>query len=323
MSLHVVVINFRTPKYTIDCLASLEPEVRSLPGTVVHLVDNASGDDSLPRIREAISARGWSGWVHLMAEEKNLGFAGGNNVALRRILAMENPPRYVLLLNSDTVVHPGCLAACLAAMEADPGVGMLGCLLLNADGTMQNAARKFPTPLRETVRALGLPWIAPKAFGWADIDDPAWDRTATTRDVEWICGAFMFLRTDALRQAGMLSEEFFFYGEDLEFCHRFHRTGWRIRHDPRGVVTHFGGVSSDDARLAATLRNSLTWSAWFKVQRLCYGRLAAAWLRAVYVLAFGARSLRLKWTGQADSEKYRRYREQFDMLRGSLDGSGK
>lgn len=291
MNLAVIIINFRTPDYTIDCIKSLAPERDEIPGLHVLLIENASGDDSLPRLRDAIERNTWSSWVTLLAQDKNLGFAGGNNAGFDYVLAQPTPPDFVLLLNSDTLVHPGCLQRSLARMEADPDIGILSCMLRNRDGSVQNVCRRFPSPLRETVRAIGLPYIFRGAFEWAELEDAHWDRETTTRPVEWVGGAFMLLRTATVRRLGGMDESFFFYGEDIEFCHRMHRNGLKVFFDPAGSITHFGGGSSDSTRLANRRKEVLIWKARFHVQRQCYGWLAMAWIRLLYILVFTTKVL--------------------------------
>lgn len=319
MNLAIVVINYRTPDYTVDCLKSLEPEVAAWPSARVLLIDNASGDDSLPRIRAAIESQGWGGWVEVVASDRNLGFAGGNNACIRRAWADASPPEWVLLLNSDTLVHPGCLAACRTFMEAHPQVGLLSCMLRNRDGSVQNVCRKFPSPHRETVRALGLPYVLPRAFGWAELEDLGWNREKQSRAVEWVGGAFMFLRGEALRAVGLMDESFFFYGEDIEFCHRFWNRGWQVWFDPAGSITHFGGGSSDPTRLLDRRKDVLIWYARFHVQRQCYGRLAAMWLRFIYTAAFAARVGWLALCGKRGTPIDRSIRSGLRTLTGPLD----
>lgn len=305
MNLAVIVINFRTPDYTIDCLASLVPERDTVPGLHVFLVENASGDDSLPRLAEAVAQRGWGDWVTLLPQSRNLGFAGGNNAAIAQVLALPDPPEFLLLLNSDTLVHPGCLNASLARMAKDPDIGILSCMLRNRDGSVQNVCRRFPTPLRETVRAIGLPYVFRGAFEWAELEDSGWDRETTARDVEWVGGAFMLLRTETVRRLGAMDDSFFFYGEDMEFCHRMRTHGLRVFFDPAGSITHFGGGSSDSKRLPDRRKEILVWKARFHVQRVCYGRLAAAWLRLLYVVVFGAKVAWLAATGRKGTDRFR------------------
>lgn len=305
MKLAILILNFRTPQLTVDCLASLEPEIiADREGAIrVLLLDNASGDGSVGILRAAIEERGWGDWVELIAGEANLGFAGGNEFLMDRILALPDPPPFVLLLNSDTIVHRGCLSCSLRAVEADPRIGAYSCMLRNADGSVQNVARKLPTPLRATVHALGLPWTVPKLFGWADLDDPNWDREAGARDVEWIGGAFLLMRTDLVRRIGGLDTDFFFYGEDMEFCHRVRKSGHRVLFDPGGSITHFGGASSDPARLLDERKARYGWQARLMVQRKCYGRLAEQW--SIWVHRGILRWRRWKQRKAPESDAYR------------------
>lgn len=320
--LTVIVLNFRTPDLTIDCLGTLAAEFDQWDGFRVVLIDNASGDDSVGKIRSAITANpGWNRWLEFRELEKNLGFAGGNNVVMRECIGASPGPKYVLLLNSDTLVRPGCLKYCVDAMEADPGVGALSCMLLNRDGSVQNVCRKFPRPDREAVRALGLPWIVPSVFGWADLEDPAWDRRSGARDVEWIGGAFLMARADALAEAGVFDEDFFFYGEDCELCFRIWKAGWRVRFDPGAETVHLGGASSDTKKMRNRTKEILTWRARFLVQEKCYGKWARVLSRSVYAAKFALRYgvLLLRGGSRKFPEKAEHLRDGFAQVTGPLE----
>jgi GT2 family glycosyltransferase len=318
-TLTVIILNFRTPDITIDCLRTLAPEAAQNPLMKVVLIDNNSGDDSVPKIRAAIEENGWSsGWLEFRPLEKNLGFAGGNNLILREQMALPQPPKYQLLLNSDTLVRPGCIATCIAIMEADPKVGAMSCMLRNRDGSVQNACRKFPTPLLASLGALGLPWLFPRLFSWSDMDDESWDRTANARDVEWIGGAYFLARTAALAQAGVMDEEFFFLGEDCEWCHRIWKNGWRIRFDPSAEIVHLGGASSDETRVRNFAKNVHTWKARFLVQRKCYGTVAETTVRSLYLASFALRIAFLWITLRGRSPKADFLRGEVEEIRASM-----
>ena len=173
--LTIIVINFRSPQLTIDCLGSLAPELAAFPGVHVFVVENGSGDDSARRIGEYVESAGWRPWCSLQVSDTNRGFAGGNNHGIAAAMRAGGA-KYFLLLNSDTIVQPDCLARCIGIMDSDPGVGALSCRLLNADGSPQNVCRKFPTPLRCLLAAFSLPWRFPAWFSWADCEDLGWDR---------------------------------------------------------------------------------------------------------------------------------------------------
>jgi N-acetylglucosaminyl-diphospho-decaprenol L-rhamnosyltransferase len=306
-SIGIVIVNYRTPELVIACLGTLAGEVESMPGTRVIITDNASGDDSIARIESAIAQHGWSDWARMMPLPHNGGFSYGNNRGIERLPDC----RYILLLNSDTTVNPGVLRHCHDVMEAHPHAGAMSCLLLNPDGSVQNAARKFPTPIRMAACSVGLPWLMPRLFSWADLEDATWDRRTASRDVDWLGGAFLFIRREAIDQVGLLDEDFFFYGEDIEFCHRLARAGWKRRYDPGSSIVHIGGSSSDPTRLAARRRSVFLWQARYLLQRKCYGELAGVALRFVDIAAHLLRYLKLRLCGP-------RRREERDALRAVL-----
>jgi N-acetylglucosaminyl-diphospho-decaprenol L-rhamnosyltransferase len=316
--MHIVVVNYRTPELTIDCLHSLAGDAAEMPELKVVITDNASGDDSVPRIEDAIRRNGWEDWARVVPLPRNGGFAYGNN----RGIEVAGDAQYVLLLNSDTIVPVGTLRHCREVMEREHSIGALSCMLLSSDSTVQENARRFPTPLRQTLSTLGLPWILPRLFGWANINDPGWDRRTVKRDVDWLGGAFLLIRGDLLRRIGPLDEDFFFYGEDIEFCHRVWRAGYRCHYDPQASITHLGGGSSDVSRVSARQRSVYFWQARYLVQRKCYGRIAAAWLRGVDVLTSALRCMKLLATGRRRETEYRFQRDLLSMLLRPLRVSG-
>lgn len=306
----VVIVNYRTPGLTIDCLKTLAPEVDAVAGVRCVVVDNASGDDSMTRLEQALSENGWSSWLTLVASDKNRGFAGGNNLGIAR----GEPAEYVLLLNSDTLVHAGCLARCLEVMASNPRAGAMSCRVLNADGTIQNVTRRFPTPLRTIACTAGLPWRAPQLFAWADTEDPGWDRTSEARDVDWLGGAFLFVRAAALGGQVRLDEDFFFYGEDITFCHRLHRLGWTCHYDPVASIVHLGGASSDPSRMPSSERSVHQWRARYLVMRKCHGPWAAWSLRSADAVLTSLRLAKAKASGNEQATKADELRGQLSMI---------
>ena len=156
MTLLIVIVNYRTTELTLDCLRSLQDEVGTVAGTRVVVTDNASGDDSVAHLEAAVSASGWGGWATIQALEQNGGFAAGNNAAIRPALVAADPPRYVLLLNPDTIVRPGAVRALVKFMEDRPDVGIAGSRLEEPDGTPQRSAFRFPSVLGELEGGLRL-----------------------------------------------------------------------------------------------------------------------------------------------------------------------
>ncbi len=306
----IVILNYKTPDLTIECIKSLAPQITPPLNATVIVTDNASGDDSLEKIGKAIESNGWSAWCRLVPLPKNGGFSYGNN----RGIELAADARYVLLLNSDTVSQPNTLRYCVEKMDADPKIGVLSALLLNSNQTVQNTARKFPTPLRLSAYSLGLPWALPGLFGWADLNDPGWDRRSETRDVDWVGGTFMMIRREAIDRLGGLDEGFFFEGEDAEFCHRVRRGGWKVRYDPGAAVIHLGGASSDPTRVAPPQREMMWWKARYLVQRRCYGLWAELLARGVDFVAVALRYVKLLVCGRKNSVEFTKQRQILGLL---------
>lgn len=173
-------------------------------------------------------------WVHLFENSENVGFARANNQGIQA-----SKGRYILLLNSDTVVHPGALETLLAFMDEHPQAGACGPRLLNGDGSLQPSVHPMLTPAREFWRLLFLDRLWP----WATYPQDRWDIT-TPKPVETIKGACLLLRRTALDQIGLLDESYFMYTEEVDLCYRMTQAGWQLWYVPQSVVTHFGGGSS-------------------------------------------------------------------------------
>jgi GT2 family glycosyltransferase len=147
--------------------------------------------------------------------------------------------------------------------------------------------------------------MLPRLFGWADVYDVPEEQLRIKRDCDWLGGAFLFIRASALRRTGPLDAGFFFYGEDIEFCHRFHRHGYRVHYDPAAAIVHIGGSSSDPTRVPAKQRNIYMWQARYLVQKKCYGAAAAWIVRGADILAFGLRKTKMFLTGKRRTASYR------------------
>jgi GT2 family glycosyltransferase len=255
-----------------DSGVSLAKDTDHGPGTTeVIVVDNASTDGSAAMVRAEFPG------VRLLAEATNLGFTGGNN---RGIAASRG--RRVLLLNPDTEVRPGTLAALGGYLDQHPKVGLVGPRLLNTDGTPQSSRRRFPTPATALVESTPLQallptWPALRRYYVLDRSDDE------AQEVDWVTGAAMLARREALLQIGGFDPGYFMYSEELDLCRRLRRAGWRIGYEPAAVVVHHGGQSSDQNVPARHIR--------FQRSRLRYfarwhGRGVAAalrlWICALY-----------------------------------------
>lgn len=251
VDLSIVIVNWNTRALLADCLQSLNGQWSTVNGgqssttdnrlpltvyrspiTETIVVDNASSDGSAAMVRERFPG------VHLIENPRNAGFALANNQAI-----CHSRGRYVMLLNSDTVVHEGALEALVAFMDAHPTAGACGPRLLNGDGSLQPSVHPMLTPGREFWRLSFLERLAPRAA--YPVQD--WD-TVTPRPVEVIKGACLVLRRSALHQIGLLDDRYFMYTEEVDLCHRLAQAGWQLWYIPQPVVTHFGEASSRQVR---------------------------------------------------------------------------
>lgn len=240
--LTIVVVNWNTAGLLAECLQRLAASDLAVPREV-YVVDNGSTDGSLGMLATRFPE------VRVIAAGANLGFAGANNLALRRIVAavpagVDRRRRAVLLLNSDCFVVPGTLAATLRFLDGHPEAGVVGPKLLLPDGRLDLACRRsFPTPGSAFWKLTGLARRFPDHPRLARYNltylDP--DRLA---EVDSVVGAYMLVRLAAIDDAGLLDEAFFMYGEDLDWAYRIKEQGWKIYYFPGAQALHYKGASS-------------------------------------------------------------------------------
>ncbi|WP_052173618.1 glycosyltransferase family 2 protein [Prevotella sp. RM4] len=222
MKLSVIIVNYNVRPYLTACLDSVQ---RALEGieSEVFVVDNHSDDDSV----EVIS-RDYS-WVHLINNRENLGFSKANNIAIRQAQG-----EYILLLNPDTVVAEETLKGVIDFMDQHPKAGGAGVRMHNADGTLAPESRRaIPTPFVAARKMLGFT----KRYYMSYL---SWDAPA---QIEVVSGAFMLLRHKAIYEVGMLDEDFFMYGEDIDLSYRLLQGGWQNWYLPYDIV-HYKGLST-------------------------------------------------------------------------------
>ena len=222
VKLSVVIVNYNVRDYVVQCLQSVHQALDGIEGEVF-VVDNNSPDDSVEVLRRDFP------WVRLIANTENVGFSRANNIAIRQSHGM-----YVLLLNPDTVVEADTFRKVLSFMDAHPAVGGAGVMMHNEDGTLAPESR----------RALPTPWVAClKMLGFTKryyMSHLPWDAPA---QIEVISGAFCMLRRAALDKIGLLDEDFFMYGEDIDLSYRLLKGGWQNWYLPCPIV-HYKGRST-------------------------------------------------------------------------------
>ena len=232
MDLSIVITSFNTRELLRDCLKSIAKSEGAVEWEVF-VVDNCSADGSPAMVKTEFPQ------VKLFENSENEGFAKANNRALR-----ETSGSYVLLLNPDTQLRPQTLQEMIELMGANPDVGLAGIKLVRQDGQMDKACRRgFPTPWNSLGRLLLLDRLFPKSrvFGGYNLTfmDPDGEY-----EVDAIVGAFMFFRRETLEEVGVLDENFFMFGEDLDWCYRVKRSDWKILYVGSKEVLHVKGAST-------------------------------------------------------------------------------
>lgn len=279
-----VIVNYRTPDLTINALASLQDQRRQLPQLRVIVTNAPAGDDSQQRITQAIIDNGWSNWVSFKQLDRNGGFAFGNNAAIKPAMESDAPPRYVLLLNPDTVVRPGAIESLHQFLETHPAVGMVGSRLEDPDGTPQASAFRFPGILSELLWTMRLGLLS-KLFSNHVIAQPIQN---TSHQTDWVAGASVLVRREVFEQVGLLDDGFFLYYEEVEFCLRAKRAGWQCWYEPCSHVVHLVGAASgiSDTRKQSPRRPAY----WFESRRRYYlrsfGRCAALLADTCWLLGY-------------------------------------
>jgi GT2 family glycosyltransferase len=228
IEISVVIVGWNAKHYLELCLDSLvkAPPRRNME---VLVVDNASSDGSAEMIEAKYP------WVKLIKSGENLGFAKGNNVAIRRATG-----RYIALVNPDVIVFPGCLDALADFLDKNPKVGNVGPRVLNPDMSMQSTCRRFPSLWNNFCSATrlesafkGIPFFAGEHMFYF-----AHDRTLA---VDVLVGCFSMIRRETFDQVGLLDEGLFMYGDDVDWCRRARNGGWEIVFHPDGQAIHDRG----------------------------------------------------------------------------------
>lgn len=248
--LAVIIVSWNVRDQVIEALRSLYADLESsgLRARVL-LVDSASGDGTVEAVRATFPQ------TEIFAETGNIGFVRGNNLALRT-LGLDQPvsgkaaPRAVYLLNPDTITQPGATRALFDALFAGPRIGLAGARLTYGDGSFQDSAFAFPG-LRQLWADL-FPVPGRWREGWFNGRYPrAAYAGPAPFPADFVLGAAMMLRAEAVRDVGLLDEAFVMYCEEIDWAWRLRRIGWQVRCVPAAHVVHLGGQSSAQNRPAA------------------------------------------------------------------------
>ncbi len=231
MKLSVIIVSYNVKFYLHQCLTAVERAARGLD-VEVYVVDNGSSDGSAECVRKLHPA------VHFIQNPENMGFARANNIAIR-----QSGGDYVLLLNPDTLIGEDTLRQCLAFMDSHADAGAVGVKMLNPDGSFARESRRgIPTPFTAFCKMSGLCRLFPKSRLFGRYYMQYLDRDEVN-EIETVSGAFMMLRRRVLDEVGLLDEDYFMYGEDIDLSYRILKGGYRNFYLPVRIL-HYKGEST-------------------------------------------------------------------------------
>jgi len=235
MDVSIIIVAWNVRQLLYDCLKSVYDQTKGIDFEVIY-VDNASEDGSVEMVTKEFPE------VRIIENEQNKGFIKANNQAIEIAEG-----RYVLLLNSDTIVLDNAIAKTVRFADAHPEAAVVGCKVLNPDRTLQRNCSMQASILNMFLAATYLYKIFPKSkfFGrehmtWWDYND--------VREVEIVCGSYSLVRKKAIEQVGVMDEIYFVYGDDADWCCRFRKNGWKILFTPEAEIIHYGGQTTRHMR---------------------------------------------------------------------------
>lgn len=245
MKLSIVILCWNDLEVIVNCLQSIYAGTHSTEFEVI-VSDNGSTDGSVEFIRKRFPD------VHVIENGTNLRFAKANNVGIRA-----SKGEYVLILNPDTIIHDGTLDKLVMFADQHTEAGAFGCRVLNSDGTYQVSGRPFASLRSEWIATL---YLRPFGFlsDWFLSDSYTGWKGETQRTVDWLSGCFILIRSDLLKRLNGFDEQFFYYYEDMDLCHRVWDAGYSILYTPEMTITHLGGQSTKRSPTAFVLDSQIT-----------------------------------------------------------------
>ena len=226
MDLSIIIVSFNTKSLLRDCLSSVFQQTKGIKLEVI-VVDNNSTDGSPQMVQEKFAQ------AALIKNKKNLGFAKANNQGIGKAKG-----EYIFLLNSDTILKDNPFLKLKKFAQDHPRAGVIGCRLLNKDGSHQPSVSPFFT--------------LPRAFLWLLTGDKLlYASPAKTCQVDWVMGAALMAKKEAIGKVGLLDEDFFMYMEEVEWCYRAKKAGWQVWFYPEAEIFHLVRGSSPEGRQRA------------------------------------------------------------------------
>jgi len=239
VDLSIIIVSYNTKEFLKNCLVSILSSINGKLSYEVIVVDNASSDGSVQEIQKSkVKGQNHNSKVKIIENKKNLGFSAANNIGVKQAEG-----RYLLFLNPDTIVYPSTLETMVEFMDKNIDAGAATCKVLLINGELDDAShRGFPTPWNSFAHFSGLSNIFPRSrlFGGYNL---GWMDLGKTHEIDSCAGAFMMVRKEAGEKIGWWDEDYFFYGEDLDFCYQLKQKKWRIYYVPTISILHYKGVS--------------------------------------------------------------------------------
>lgn len=275
-TLAIIIVNWNVKSLLANCLRSVQDDLAGAGqwlSAEIWVVDNASTDGSVEMVRQDFPQ------VKLIASDKNLGFAGGNNAALRAIgfdrpnISPDRLPEAVLLLNPDTIVHTGALVSLMEFLAHTPQAGMAGAQLVYGDGSFQHGAFAFPGLWQLAIELLPLPGRLVESRLNGRYLHSQYEK-GEPFEIGHPLGAAMCVRREAILETGLLDAQYHMYVEEVDWSMRMARAGWRAYSVPAAVVTHLGGQSTGQVQSSSFIH---LWTSRYRFYRKFYAPLKV-WL---------------------------------------------
>ncbi|OGH21772.1 MAG: hypothetical protein A3F31_04795 [Candidatus Levybacteria bacterium RIFCSPHIGHO2_12_FULL_38_12] len=233
MDISILIVSYNSKIFLRECIDSIEKNILNKIKKEIIVVDNASGDGSAETIRNSFKD------VILVENKENLGFSKANNIGIKK-----SKGNYILFLNPDTLVREKSIETLLGFLDEHTQVGAVACKVELPNGEIDDAShRGFPTPWNSFCYFSGLTKLFPHSklfsgytMGWKDL--------STIHEIDACGGAVMLVRRKAGDDVKWWDEDYFFYGEDLDFCYRLKQKGWKIFYYSNVSILHYKGVSS-------------------------------------------------------------------------------
>lgn len=278
MDLSIIIVNWHSAQYATKCIASIYAATHNLKFEIL-VVDNASSDDSCDVLEQTFPA------IKLIRSPENIGFARANNLGF-----IHSSGRVLLFLNPDTELAGPAINFMVASLESSPAIGIMGCKLLNSDGSVQTSCiQPIPTVLNQVADVEWLKRRCPKLKLWGMAPLFAEDRD-TPAEVEAVSGACLMVRREAFERVAFFDADYFMYMEDLDLCYKVREAGWKVCYAGRAKAIHHGGQSTKRAkenRFADVLVRECIWKFLRKTRGSSYAQFYRACMFGTAIVRLG------------------------------------